>query len=329
MNKLPFEEINREILIKRESLTDKKYGKSPEDRTLKELLEGSVICINKPEGPTSHEVADFVKKILRAEKCGHGGTLDPNVSGVLALAINKSTKVMDSLLKAGKEYICVMHLHSEISKDKILESSKQFIGKITQLPPVKSAVKREWREREIYYIDIIEIKGRNVLFKVGCQAGTYIRKLCFDWAKFLKTNGHMQELVRTKAGPFNDNEWYSLQDLKDAFTLYQEGNEEELLKILKPVEYATKHLGKIWIIDSSVDSICHGATLSIPGISKINSNIKKDELIAFLTLKNELVALGNALLSSEEIMYNDKGLTVKINKVFMEPEVYPHFIRKS
>ena len=92
MNRLPFEQIQREILVKREATTDTKYGKAPEERTIKELLESSVICLNKVEGPSSHQVSDYAKKILKANKMGHGGTLDPNVTGALPLAIGKSTK---------------------------------------------------------------------------------------------------------------------------------------------------------------------------------------------------------------------------------------------
>lgn len=234
---------------------------------------------------------------------------------------------MNALLKSGKEYVCLMHIHSAIPQSKIHKSLKEFVGKIMQLPPVKSAVKRELREREIYYLEILEIKNQDVLFKVGCQAGLYIRKLCTDFGKALGTNAHMQELVRTKAGPFNENYWYSLQDIKDAFTLYKENNEKELKKILKPVEYAVQHLPKFWIIDSAVDTLCHGANLSMPGISKFESEIKRNELVAVLSLKNELVALGIALIPSDEILKNDKGLVVKITKVFMEPETYPHFKR--
>src|SRR3990167_2789369 len=140
---------------------------------------------------------------------------------------------MDALLKAGKEYVCIMHIHTKIPVLEIHKSSKEFIGKIIQLPPVKSAVKRQLREREIYYLEILEIKNQDVLFKVGCQAGTYIRTLCVNWGKALGTNAHMQQLVRTKAGPFNDKEWSSLQDIKDACTLYLEGNENEIKKVIK------------------------------------------------------------------------------------------------
>ncbi len=325
MNKLPFEQIERKILIKKESSTNENYGKRPEDKTIKELLESSVLCLNKSAGPSSHNVADYIKKILKLEKVGHAGTLDPNVTGVLPIAIGRSTKVMEALLKSGKEYVCLMHIHKQIPQSKIHKSAKELVGKIMQLPPLKSAVKRELREREIYYLEILEIKNQDVLFKVGCQAGTYIRKLCFDWGKILETNAHMAQLVRTKAGPFNDKEWYSMQDIADAFTLYKEGNEKELRKILKTVEFAVEHLPKIWINDSAVDTICHGANLSIPGIVKFNSNIKENELTAIFTLKNELVALGDSIMISEDIIKNSKGLAVKTTKVFMDPEVYPHF----
>ena len=249
------------------------------------------------------------------------------MTGVLPLGIEKATKVMETLLKAGKEYICLMHIHDQIPQSKIHKTSKEFIGKVTQMPPVKSAVKRQLREREIYYLEIMEIKNQDVLFRVGCQAGTYIRTLCVNWGKALGSNAHMQQLIRTKAGPFNENEMYTLQDIKDAFTLYEEGNEKEIKKILKPIEYAVQHLPKIWVTDSAVDTICHGANLSIPGISKLHSKIEKGNMVAVMTLKEELISVGDAILTSEEIMKEQKGLAVKTTKVFMEPETYPHFKR--
>jgi len=232
---------------------------------------------------------------------------------------------MDALLKAGKEYICLMHIHSPVSESEIRESANKLIGKITQLPPLKSAVKREFREREVYYMEILEIRKQDVLFIIGCQAGTYVRRYCDDFGKMLKTRAHMQQLIRTKAGPFNDNEWYSLQDIKDAFSLYQEGNEVEIKKIIKPVEFSMQHLGKVWVSDNAVDPLCHGMNLSLPGISKYEKCINKDDLIAVFSLKNELVCLGLALMSADDIANNSKGLAVKITRVFMDPEVYPHY----
>lgn len=218
-----------------------------------------------------------------------------------------------------------MYIHETIEPETIEKAMKEWVGKTKQLPPVKSAVKRQIREREIYYLRILEVDGRNVLFKIGCQAGFYIRKFCFDFGKKLGTNAHMQELVRTKAGPFNDKEWYTLHDIKDGYEYYKQGNEAYLRKIIKPIEFAVSHLGKIWVTDTAVDSLCHGAGLSIPGISKFNSDIKENDLVAVMTLKDELVCLGKAIMNSEGIKKKDKGLVVTSTKVFMKPGIYPKF----
>ncbi|MEK6922103.1 MAG: RNA-guided pseudouridylation complex pseudouridine synthase subunit Cbf5, partial [Nanoarchaeota archaeon] len=173
-NLLPFEKIKREIFIRKEAETSPKFGKKPEERTTKEHVTLGIVNIDKPAGPTSHQVSGYVKQILHLSKAGHSGTLDPNVTGVLPIALSEATKVIQALLPAGKEYICIMHLHGDYSEEQIRKTCASFIGKIKQLPPLKSAVKREWRYRKIYYLDVLEIDGRDVLFRVGCQAGTYI-----------------------------------------------------------------------------------------------------------------------------------------------------------
>ena len=328
MNQLPWEKINRRIIIKKEETTSKEYGCKPEDRTIKDLLNNGVICMNKQQGPTSHNFVDMVKKVINTSKIGHGGTLDPNVFGVLPIALGDATRITQALLPAGKEYVCLMHIHKDFNENQLKEIIKNMIGKIKQLPPVRSAVKRQIREKEIYYMEVIEIKGRDVLFKIGCQGGTYVRTICTSIGRQLKTGAHMQELVRTKAGPFSDKEMYNLHDLADAFELYNEGNDKELKRIIKPIEYSIQHLSKIWISDNTVDSICHGADLSIPGIVKLETEIEKGNLIAILSLKEELIGIGEAHKNSEEIESKDKGLAVKLKKVFYQRKVYPKFIRK-
>ena len=151
----------------------------------------------------------------------------------------------------------------------------------------------------------------------------YIRKYISDLGKNLKTNAHMLQLVRTKAGPFNDKEMYTMQEIKDAYEYYKECDESHLKRIIKPIEFAIQHLPKIWVHDTTVDSLCHGTDLSIPGISKIESDIKSDDLVAVLTLKNELICLGNTVLTTEEIDKNEKGKAIKTTKVFMKPDIYP------
>src|SRR3989338_4111461 len=250
------------ILVKRESETSTKYGRDPAQRSVEELINCGIVNINKPKGPTSHEISAYVQKILGLQKAGHAGTLDPAVTGVLPVAVGKATKVTQHLLGSGKEYVAIMHIHKPVTEQQLRAVIAQFIGKINQLPPKKSAVKRQLRERKIHYIDILEIKEKDVLIKCGVQAGTYIRKLIHDIGATLGCGAHMAELVRTKAAGFTDSEMWSLQDLTDAYHYYtSEKNETFIRKVLLPAEHAVRHLKKVWVIDSAVNSLCHGARL--------------------------------------------------------------------
>ncbi|MCD4666961.1 RNA-guided pseudouridylation complex pseudouridine synthase subunit Cbf5, partial [archaeon] len=159
MEKLPFENIKRKVLVKKDIQTDSRYGVEPEKRDIKELLELGIVNLNKPAGPTSHQVTDYVKKIFGLKKAGHSGTLDPNVTGVLPIAFGRGTRVVQVLLKSGKEYIGLMHLHKEASLEDIQKVVIKFTGNIEQLPPIRSAVKRRLRTRKIYYLNILEVEG--------------------------------------------------------------------------------------------------------------------------------------------------------------------------
>lgn len=324
MLNLPFEDIKREILVKKESSTDDNLGCYPDKRPTEEIINYGIVNIDKPKGPTSHEVSDFVQRILHIKKSGHSGTLDPAVTGVLPMALGNATRIVQFLLKAGKEYVAIMHLHKEVPEEQIRESMKEYTGKIKQLPPIKSAVKRQVRERSVYYVDILEIDKQDVLFIIGTQAGTYIRKYIHDLGQRLKVGAHMVELRRTKAGPFNeDMNLVTLQDLTDAFWYYKnEDNDKFLRHCIQPIENAVKHLPKIWILDTTVESLCHGVDLKLPGISRLESGIEPDQIVAVMTLKDELVAIGTARMSSEKMFKEIKGIGIAVHKVFMTPGLY-------
>ncbi len=326
MGQLPFERIERVELIRQEDQeTSEKYGCRPEERPIQELITYGIVNIDKPSGPTSHQVSAFVQKILTINKSGHSGTLDPKVTGVLPIALGRGTRIVQGLLTAGKEYVCVMHLHSPVDPEKVKEVMfKQFTGKIRQLPPVKSAVKRQHRYRKIYDLEILQIEGQDVLFVVDCQAGTYIRKLCHDIGQALGVGAHMAQLRRTKAGPFNENtRLCTLQDLTDAMHYYQEGDERYLRELIQPVEEAINHLPKIWISDMAVDALAHGATLKVPGIIKVESEIQVDEPVAILSLKGELVSVATSMMTSKQMIQETRGVAAKSTQVFMPLGVYP------
>jgi len=216
-----------------------------------------------------------------------------------------------------------MHLHKEVSLEDIEKTVKEFTGSIKQLPPRKSAVKRQIRQREIYYFKILELEDKDLLFKVGCEAGTYIRKLVDDFGKKIGTGAHMAELIRTKAGPFSIEHSCTLHDIKDAFTLYEkEKNEKEIRKIILPVEKGVEHLNKIWVFDGAVNNLCHGSDLYSPGVVKLHKNIQANELVAVMTLKDELICLGITEIDFDKILEKDKGLVVKTKKVFMNRNLY-------
>jgi len=247
------------------------------------------------------------------------------VTGVLPIALEESRKIVQALLLSGKEYVCVMKLHREAEEKQVKKILKEFEDTIYQRPPLRAAVKRRLRMRRIYYIDFLEMDGRNVLFKVGCEAGTYIRKLCFDIGEVLGCAAHMQELRRTRAGPFVENgDMVTLHDVAYWFMEWQEQKDERILrKFIQPMEKALILVPKIYVRDSAVDAICHGATLTAPGVLSLETKINKGLTVAVLTLKGEVVALAKAVASTEDILNMGHGVVAETKRVLMLRGTYP------
>ena len=305
--------------------TDYNWGKIPTNRTIEELLQFGIMNLDKPPKPTSHEVVSYVKKILDLPRAGHSGTLDPQVTGILPIALGKATRILDTLLLAGKEYICNMKLHKDIEEVRIKEIMKEYLGEIYQRPPLRSSVKRVLRTRRIYENEIIQIKEREVLFRVSCQAGTYIRKYCHDIGQSLSCGAHMKELRRIRTGPFTEESHLAtLQDLFDAYMWLKEENDENPLRnIILPMEFGVKHLPKVFVKDSTVDSLCHGAPLALPGVSKYTDKFTEGELIGIFTLKHELVALGETQMTPESVQDSEHGIFARVKRVLMPIGTYP------
>ena len=321
---LPSDRV-RSTLVKRSGRTDPAYGMPPEKRSLEKHMTLGAINLDKTSGPTSHEVAAWVKRILEVEKAGHSGTLDPKVTGILPVLLGDATRIMDVLLLAGKEYICLMHVHKPMPKKRILEVCREFMGPILQKPPLKSSVVKELRTRTIYYLDVLEIEEQHVLMRVGCEAGTYIRKLCFDIGLALGTGANMEELRRTRAGPFReDKTLVTLHQLADAVAALKEhGDESQLRQCIQPVEVALAHLPRLVIADNAVDAVCHGAPLAAPGLISLETDINKGDAVAFFTLKGEAVAVGQADMDSPEMLASRTGIVARTERVIMGPGTYP------
>lgn len=324
MGKLP-SDVKREVLVRAQDMTDPSHGCEPSKRPIREHLRLGIINLDKPVGPTSHEIVAWVKRVLEVRRAGHGGTLDPKVTGVLPTALEDATKMVQTLLPAGKEYICIMHLHGEVPQHRLEQVLQEFEGEIYQRPPLRAAVKRVLRTRKIYYIEPLEREGRDVLMCVGCAAGTYMRKLMFDVGEALGCGAHMRELRRTRTGPFReDGTLVKLHDLADAYAFWREdGDEKHLRNVILPVEAAVEHLPKLVVRDGAVDALCHGASLAAPGVLTIETGISPDDLVALMTLKGELISLARATMTSKQIFEAEHGIVAKPERVVMSPGTYP------
>jgi H/ACA ribonucleoprotein complex subunit 4 len=212
-------------------------------KPIKELIQFSILNIDKPAGPTSFSVDDYIRKSLGIKKTSHFGTLDPMVGGVLPVALGRACKLMEYFIHSTKTYVGIMHLHQDIDEKKLKEEIKNFTGKIKQTPPLRSRVKREERERTVYEFEILEKDGKEVLFRVKCEAGTYVRTLVHNLGNNIG-GAHMTELRRVQASifPETDKSFISLYDFDRALEELKKGNEGLLREVLIPGEIISKVL---------------------------------------------------------------------------------------
>jgi len=308
--------MKENILIKSYDISNPNYGKYPGSRSISELINNGFLLLDKPQGPTSHDVVAQVKKILGIKKACHIGTLDPHVSGVLPILLGEARKMMPAFQKLNKEYVGVMHLHKDVDTEELKKVISKFRGNIIQVPPVKSAVARKERERKIFNFEILDRKEKDVCFFVKCESGTYIRKLIDDIGKEIG-GAHLKELRRIAVGDFREEHCHTLEEIES------KKDTEEIREIIFPIEYSIK-TKKVWIKDSAIYNICNGAPLITIGISRLDDGIKKGDIVSIMSLKGELVALGVAKLSSKE-MLKGKHIAVKTDRVLMKKETYPKF----
>jgi len=275
-----------------------------------EYEEPYFIIVNKPTGPSSHEVTAWVKKLLGAKKTGHAGTLDPKVTGVLVIAVDKAVRFLKYFAESDKEYICVMQLGSEVAETDIRKLFKEFSAKLYQTPPLESAVKKVLRTRVISKISFLEMKGNLVLFKVKCQHGTYIRNLCKDIGEVLGVGAVMEELRRTRSGYITEEQ---------AFTLHEIADNVHVTAFVKDI----LPLKKIVVVNNAVSALCHGADLARVGIASLDESIEKDDSVILMTASDEVIGTGIAAMSAVDMKEPKKGLAVITEVISMPANLYP------
>ena len=309
-----------------DDVTNEKYGYYPANRPVNSLLDYGLILLDKPPGPTSHEVVAWVKRIVGISKAGHSGTLDPGATGLLPIGLGEGTKALSILLFGPKEYYALARLHYHIDDNKLDTVISQFVGDIFQRPPQRSSVKRATRIRTIYEIERLERYERLILMRILCQSGTYIRKIVYDIGEILGTGATMVELRRTQVSSLSERKdgLVRMHDLADALELYRhEEDDTKLRKLIRPIEYCMDGVDSVVVRDTAIDALCHGAQLAIPGILSISKKLKVGGIVGIYSMKGEIVGFGEVAMTREEIESNVKGIAINIKRIIMKPGSYP------
>ncbi|KAF9056296.1 pseudouridine synthase [Panaeolus papilionaceus] len=316
------------LLVRSSHFTPIPSGCSPLKRDITSYVKSGVINLDKPSNPSSHEVVAWLRRILRVEKTGHSGTLDPKVTGCLIVCIDRATRLVKSQQGAGKEYVCVLRLHAGLPNPAALPRALQTLtGALFQRPPLISAVKRQLRIRTIHESKLLEFdEKRNLgVFWVSCEAGTYIRTLCVHLGLVLGVGGHMQELRRVRSGAMGENdEMVTMHDVMDAQWVYDNTRDESYLRrVIKPLETLMVGYKRIVVKDSAVNAVCYGAKLMIPGLLRYEADISLNEEVVLMTTKGEAIALAIAQMSTVELATCDHGVVAKVKRCIMERDTYP------
>uniref|UniRef100_A0A2P2I1D7 H/ACA ribonucleoprotein complex subunit 4-like n=1 Tax=Hirondellea gigas TaxID=1518452 RepID=A0A2P2I1D7_9CRUS len=302
-------------------------GCCPLRRPIKEYISSGVLNLDKPSNPSSHEVVAWIKRILKVEKTGHSGTLDPKVTGCLLVCIDRATRLVKSQQTAGKEYVCVFRLHSAVDDARLKQFIPMLEGRQFQCPPLISAVKRQLRNRSVYKVDLLEYDIESCLgiFKTMCEAGTYVRTMCIHLGLFLGVGAHMQELRRVKSGHHGEEDGLvTLHDVIDAQHEYENTQDETALRrVIRPLECLLTRHKRVIMKDSAINAICYGAKIMLPGVLRFDADIGMNDEIVLVSTKGEAICLAIALMTSSTMVMCDHGVIAKIKRVVMERDVYP------
>ncbi|XP_049645476.1 LOW QUALITY PROTEIN: H/ACA ribonucleoprotein complex subunit DKC1-like [Suncus etruscus] len=303
-------------------------GSNPLKREIGDYIRTGFINLDKPSNPSSHEAVAWIRRILRVEKTGHSGTLDPKVTGCLIVCIERATRLVKSQQSAGKEYVGIVRLHNAIEGGSQLSRVLETLtGALFQRPPLIAAVKRQLRVRTIYESKMIEYdpERRLGIFWVSCEAGTYIRTLCVHLGLLLGVGGQMQELRRVRSGVMSEKDhMVTMHDVLDAQWQYDNHKDESYLRrVIFPLEKLLASHKRLVMKDSAVNAICYGAKIMLPGVLCYEDDIEVNQEIVVITTKGEAICIAIALMTTVVISTCDHGIVAKIKRVIMERDTYP------
>jgi predicted rRNA pseudouridine synthase len=283
----------------------------PSERSPAGLLEFGVLNLDKPPGPSAHQVAAWVREMAGVDRAAHAGTLDPKVTGCLPLLLGDAARLARLFDDSVKEYVAVLELHGPAPAD-LSAVVAEFEGPIHQKPPKKSAVARRLRVREVHELDVLEVDGRRALLRVRCESGTYVRKLCHDLGLALGTGAHMGDLRRTATEPFDDTDLASLHDFADALAWADEGDVDALRAVVDPAERVLAELPGVTVAESAARQVAEGAPVYAPGVLDVD-DVPADTLVACYTPDGAAVCLGRLVGDPDD----GSGTVVDLERVLV------------
>lgn len=314
------------LILDENATTDPKYGGNPADRTIESLLDAGVILVDKPRGPTSHQLTAWAREMLGIQRLGHGGTLDPFATGLLTMLCGKATRLTEMVLTGDKRYLALLRFGRDVTEEELSNITDSLTGEIYNVPPLESAVKVRVRTRIIHDFSLIESEDENRLaaLTITCNAGTYIRTLARDIGLLLDTNCELLELHRDQTGSFDQSHACTMQQLTDAIFLWREHEDDRAMRrLIAPVEAILGHLPRIVVKDGAVAAISHGAALARPGVVSLDEGIERGDLVVLESLKGEAVALAETNSAASKIASMEHGEVARPKVVLMQAGIYP------
>ena len=316
--------MSKTIILDDAAVTDDAIGTYPDQKTIEQRLESGFFLLDKGAGPTSHQVAAWVRDMLELPRLGHGGTLDPFATGVLPLMSGKAMRLTKQILEHDKTYIAVFQFKNDVEQDALDAVMQQLTGRIYNVPPEISAVRVQVRTRKIHDFSLLDQSSKRIVARIRCEAGTYIRTMARDMGLFLDQPVELKELRREDSGRFALKDCVQLHEIADAVWLWKECNEgEALLRMLHPTEKLLAGLPRIVVKDSAVAALAHGAPLLRPGIVSIPSDLTSGQNVLVTSMKGEAVCFVKVNCDSESITNMEKGEIARPSAVLMNDDVYP------
>jgi H/ACA ribonucleoprotein complex subunit 4 len=295
----------------------------PADAIAERIRAGAFLLLDKPRGPSSHQVTAWARNLLGVDVAGHAGTLDPNVSGLLWVGVGPALKLLPLVLEFPKRYVASVVLHGEAPDREIHRVITEFTGPIYQTPPVRSAVKRERRIRTIHRLHLVERDGPRLLLDAVTDSGTYIRTLAVDLGEALGVGAHLEELRRIQTGPFGERQAASLTTLADARAARQAGDCAPLLTLLHPIDEVWREFPTIVVKDAAASALAHGAGLARGGIVSVPRSFGRGAHVVLVSRTGELIATGVAQHDSRTLGEVAHGWVVGETRVFVDPSRFP------